>query len=148
MPNELERQLSTALDRPRPTREATARARVAALATLPPPKSRSAGWIVAFAAALAAGAVGLGAAALAATGKLHVVLGAPPAARAPVHLTVPRRSSGIALVAGGRLWLATRSGLRIEGMPVSAAELSPRAPYAVVGVGRSPVPLAPGRRHA
>ena len=148
MPNELERRLSTALDHPRPTRAATSRARVAALATLPPPKSRSAGWIVAFAAALAAGAVGLGAAALAATGKLHVVLGAPSAARAPVHLTVPRHSSGIALVAGGRLWLATRSGLRIEGMPVSAAELSPRALYAVVGVGRSLVALAPGRRHA
>jgi hypothetical protein len=50
------------------------------------------------------------------------------------------------VVAGGKLWLATRRGLRIEGMPVSTAELSPRALYAVVGIGSSLVTLAPGNR--
>jgi hypothetical protein len=59
---------------------------------------------------------------------------------------VPAGSHGVAVVAGGKLWLATRSGLRIEGMPVSAAELSPRALYAVVGIGSSLVTLAPGNR--
>jgi hypothetical protein len=149
MPNELEQQLSAALRRPRPTKEATTRARAASLATLPPGRRRTAGWILALAAMVIAAVVGLGAAALAATGKLHVVLGAPRVAHpAPTDLTLPSHTNGIALVAGGKLWLATRRGLRIEGMPVSAAELSPRALYAVVGLGSSLVALAPGRRHA
>jgi len=101
--------------------------------------------LVAFAVAFV---VGAGAAALAATGKLHVRLGAgtQPARPVPTHLSVPAGSHGIAVVAGGKLWLATRSGLRIEGMPVSAAELSPRALYAVVGIGSSLITLAPGNR--
>ena len=149
MPNELEQQLGTTLRRPRPTKEATTRARAASLATLPPARRRTAGWILALAAVVVAAVVGLGAAALAATGKLHVVLGAPRVAHpAPTELTLPPHTDGIALVAGGKLWLATRRGLRIEGMPVSAAELSPRALYAVVGLGSSLVALAPGRRHA
>lgn len=149
MPGELERELTGAFGRPRPTRDATARARAAALATLPPPRRRSFGWIaVAVAGALIA-AVGLGAAALAATGKLHVVLGARRApAHAPARLNVPPRTQGIALVAGGKLWLTTRRGLRIEGMQVASAELSPHALYAVVGLGTSLVALAPGGRYA
>src|SRR5689334_20432871 len=149
MPNELEQLLSATLRRPRATKEATSRARAASLATLTAARRRPAGWILALAAAVVAGVVGLGAAALAATGKLHVVLGAPRVAHpAPTELTLPPHTNGIALVAGGKLWLATRRGLRIEGMPVSAAELSPRALYAVVGLGSSLVALAPGRRHA
>lgn len=61
---------------------------------------------------------------------------------------MPAGTHGIAVVAGGRLWLATMSGLRIEGLRVSAAELSPRALYAVVGIGSSLVALAPGGRRA
>src|SRR5437763_1565981 len=92
--------------------------------------------------------VGAGAAALAATGNLRVDIGArqKPARPVPTLLSVPPGSHGLALVAGGKLWLATRNGLRIEGMPVSAAELSPRALYAVVGLGSSLVALAPGNR--
>lgn len=147
MPSELEQQLTTAFRRSRPTRDATSRARAAALATLPPQPRPSSAWIAVLAAAVLLGVVGLGAAALAATGKLHVVLGAPPPAPpAPTRLVVPPRTHGIALVAGGKLWLATKGGLRIEGMPVSAAELSPRALYAVVGLGSSLVTLAPGGR--
>src|SRR5919204_228272 len=93
----LERQLRGAFARlPKPTREASARARSAALAALGP---------------------------------------AEPSSRGVLFL-----------VACGKLWLATQRGLRIEGMPVATAELSPRALYAVVGIGSSLVTLAPGNR--
>jgi hypothetical protein len=148
MSTELERQLRAGFGRlPKPTREASARARAAALDALGPQRRRSRGGLllVAFAVAFV---VGAGAAALAATGKLHVRLGTgrQPARPVPSDLSVPAGSHGIAVVAGGKLWLATRSGLRIEGMPVSAAELSPRALYAVVGIGSSLITLAPGNR--
>jgi hypothetical protein len=148
MPAELEKQLRAGFGRlPKPTREASARARSAALAALGPSNRRSRGGLllVAFAVAFVLGA---GAAALAATGNLHVGIGArtKPARPVPTRLSVPPRSHGVAVVAGGKLWLATRRGLRIEGMPVSTAELSPRALYAVVGIGSSLVTLAPGNR--
>jgi hypothetical protein len=149
MSADVERRLRSAFERlPRPTRDATARARTSALATLPPQPPRSAGWLVLVVAAIAAAVVG--AAALAATGKLHVVIGARSGgvANARSQFALPPRSDGIAVVAGGRLWLRTRAGLGIEGMPVSAAELSPRALYAVVGLGSSLVALAPGQRRA
>jgi len=148
MSTELERQLRAGFGRlPKPSREASARARAAALAALGPSDRRSRGGIllVAFAVAFV---VGAGAAALAATGNLHVRLGAraPSTRPVPTRLSVPSGSRGVAVVAGGKLWLATRGGLRIEGMPVSAAELSPRALYAVVGIGSSLLTLAPGKR--
>src|SRR5437868_2805129 len=148
MSTELERQLRAGFDRlPKPTREASDRARAAALVALGPSHKRSRGGLllVAFAVAFVLGA---GAAALAATGNLRDHLGAVPPApgRVPTRLSVRSGSHGVAVVAGGKLWLATRAGLRIEGMPVSAAELSPRALYAVVGIGSSLVALAPGNR--
>jgi hypothetical protein len=148
MSAELESRLRDAFARqPKPTREASARARSAALAALGPTESRSRGVLV-LAAVVAACAIGAGAAALAATGNLHVAIGAKQEATPPVptRLPIPAGSHGIAVVAGGKLWLATRGGLRIEGMPVSTAELSPRALYAVVGIGSSLVTLAPGNR--
>lgn len=149
MSAELEQQLREAFGRvPKPSREASARARSAALAAFGPTSSRSRGLVlVAFALAFV---VGAGAAALAATGNLRVHIGArqKPVRPVPTRLSVPPGSHGLALVAGGKLWLATRNGLRIEGMPVSAAELSPRALYAVVGIGSSLVALAPGHRRA
>src|SRR3954447_2224756 len=105
MSAELEQQLRRALDRlPRPTREATVRARAAALATMPPERRRLGGSIIVALAAVAA-AVTAGAAALAATGNLHVDLGARPrAAPATVtRLALPPETHGIAIVAGGRL---------------------------------------------
>src|SRR4029450_7678297 len=148
MSTELERQLRGGFERlPKPTREASARARAAALDALGPRRRRSRGGLllVAFAVAFV---VGAGAAALAATGNLHVRLGVGrrPARPGPTHRSVPAGSHGVAIVSGGKLWLATRSGLRIERMPVSAAELSPRALYAVVGIGASLVHLGPGHR--
>src|ERR687888_274899 len=137
MSAELEQRLRDAFARlPKPTREATARARSDALTALGPTAARSRGalLLVAFAVAFV---IGAGAAALAATGNLRVTIGAAQKATAtiPTRLSVPAGSNGIAVVAGGKLWLATRGGLRIEGMPVSTAELSPRALYAVVGPG-------------
>src|SRR5919199_2083232 len=148
MSTALERRLQRAFTRlPQPTRDATRRARAAALATLPAEERRR-GFGFLLAAAAIVVTVGAGAAALAATGNLHVRLGReqPRGPRPAVGLQLPRGTSGFAVVAGGKLWLVTRRGLRIEGMQVSAAELSPRALYAVVGLGRSLVALAPGRR--
>jgi hypothetical protein len=150
MSDELEQRLEAAFGGlPKPTREASARARAGALAVLAPDRRRSPVGL-AIAVAAVAFALGAGAAALAATGNLHVRLGSPTKhERAiPARLTVPRGTHGIAVVAGGRLWLATTSGLRIEGLPASAAELSPRALYAVVGIGSSLVAVAPGGRRA
>src|SRR6266480_7211655 len=146
----LERRLRAAFGRlPDPSGEASARARAGALAAFGSGNrgSRGALLLVAFAITIA---VGASAAALAATGKLHVAIGgrSKSARPIPTRLAVPPGSHGLAVVAGGKLWLATRSGLHIEGMPVSAAELSPRALYAVVGLGSSLVALAPGNRRA
>jgi hypothetical protein len=148
MSTELERRLRAGFEGlPKPTREASARARAAALDTIGPTHRRSRGGLllVAFAVAFV---VGAGAAALAATGNLHVRIGARALTAHPVptRLSVPAGSHGVAVVAGGKLWLATRGGLQIEGMPVSAAELSPHAIYAVVGIGSSLLTLAPGKR--
>ena len=148
MSSALERRLQRSLGRlPQPTREATRRARTAALATLPE-QELARGLGLAFAGVAIVVALGIGAASLAATGNLHVQLGReqPRLKPAPTHLQVPSGTNGIAVVAGGKLWLATRLGLRIEGMAVSAAELSPRALYAAAGVGTALVALAPGRR--
>ncbi len=149
MSAELEQQLRDAFGRlPKPGRDTSARARSAALAALGTNDQRSRRGLI-LALVVVAFAVGAGAAALAATGNLRVGIGArqKPARPIPTRLSVPAGSHGLALVAGGKLWLATRSGLRIEGMPVSAAELSPRALYAVVGIGSSLVAVAPGNRH-
>jgi hypothetical protein len=148
MPGELEQQLREAFGRlPKPTRDATARSRSAALSALGPDQAspRGALLLVAFAVAFV---VGAGAAALAATGNLHVDIGARQKTVRPVptRLSVPPGSHGFAVVAGEKLWLATRGGLRIEGMPVSTAELSPHGLYAVAGIGSSLVTLAPGKR--
>jgi hypothetical protein len=151
MPAELEQRLRATFGRlPKPGRDATARARAGALDALGPTRARrSRGGLLILAFGIAV-LVGAGAAALAATGKLHVDIGAQNRSTPPVvsRLTVPAKTHGIAVVAGGRLWLATRAGLRIEGMPATTAELSPRALYAVVGVGSSLVAFAPGLRRA
>src|SRR5437764_7230605 len=148
MSAELEQRLRETFGRlPKPSRDASARARAAALTALGPTSPRSRGALVLVALVVAC-AIGAGAAALAATGNLRVGIGAKPKVDRPVptRLSVPAGSRGLAVVADGRLWLASRGGLRIEGMPVSAAELSPHALYAAVGIGSSLVTLAPGNR--
>src|SRR2546423_13870996 len=97
MSTELERQLRVGFDRlPKPTPEASDRARAAALVALGPSHKRSRGGLllVAFAGDFV---VGAGVAALAATGNLHLPLGAvPPAPRpVPMRLSVPSASHGV-----------------------------------------------------
>jgi hypothetical protein len=93
----------------------------------------------------------LGAAALAASGQIHLQLGTshprhvqPP----PRHLVLPARTDGLALVTGGRLWVVAHGGVRIERLPVTTAALSPRALYVAVGAGRSLAAMAPSGRRA
>jgi hypothetical protein len=62
-------------------------------------------------------------------------------------VTAPPGANGIAVVAGGRLWLRV-GGARIEGLRARAADLSPHALYAAVGVGRSLIVTAPNGRRA
>jgi len=153
---ELERRLERALaglpDGPPGARE---RAAAAAIAALPEPARSRAGrrrLTALIAAALLAVAAGGGA--LAAIGKLDVRIGSAPEPPAAVSAAgagrplLPHGADGFATLAGGRLWLATRTGLGIEALPASAAALSPRALYVAVGMGSSLVAMSPGGRRA
>src|SRR5438046_9249429 len=96
MSAELEEQLGAAFGRlPKPSREASARARSAALAAIGPSGGRSSSVLVLVFVA-AAFAVGAGAAALAATGNLRVDIGArqKPARPVPPPLSGPPRCQG------------------------------------------------------
>ena len=146
MSRELEARLEAALGRlPEADELARGRARRAALDALPTARARGR-LLVAFAAALAVFV--LGAAALAAIGTIHVDL-TPRSERSPVPegVSTPTGAHGIALVAGGRLWLSA-GGARIEGLRAQAVDLSPHALYAAVGIGRSLVVTAPNGRRA
>jgi hypothetical protein len=72
---------------------------------------------------------------------------AAPAVAAP-RLLVPAGAHAIAAVVDGKLWLSTRSGLRIEGLPVASAGLSPHARYVAAGIGRSLIVMAPSGTRA
>lgn len=86
---------------------------------------------------------------LAAAGALHVSLGVKPKPRAAkTQLVLPPGANGIAAVVGGRLSVVTKDGLRLQGRPVSAAALSPRALYVAAGIGKSLVAMAPNGRTA
>lgn len=127
-----------------------------ALAILPRPGQRARRPVHALALALAASLVllGIAAGALAAAGALHVSFGQAtrrqPSSNATLarQLTVPAGAQGIATIVDGRLWLTTSSGFQLEGLPVSAATLSPRALYVAAGIGNSLVAMAPDGRRA
>jgi hypothetical protein len=122
------------------------RARRAALDALPGPPRRRGRLVVALAAAFLL--LVLGAAALAAIGTITVTLTPKrESARTPEGVIAPPGSNGIALVTGGRLWLAVGAA-RIEGLRARAADLSPHALYAAVGAGRSLIVTAPNGRRA
>jgi hypothetical protein len=142
---------------PGPSAEATERARRAALDALPEaaprprmPRRKRAVLAVGLATALAVATAGI---ALATTGRLEVRIGDDTpservAATPPVgRIALPEGVNGIAAIASGRLWMASHTGFRVEGLAVTAAELSPNARYAAAGIGDSLVVLAPdGRR--
>src|SRR5947199_10717352 len=118
MSAELEQQLRAAFGRlPKPSREASARGRSAALAAIGPSGGRSSSVLVLVFVAVAF-AVGAGAAALAATGNLRVCIGAPrqPARPGPARLSVPPGSPGLAPVPGGQVLLPTRKWSPARGM--------------------------------
>jgi hypothetical protein len=150
MSSELETRLAAALGSlRRPAGEATRRARTAALAALPVPGRRSVWPRAALVAAAPVAVLAVVAGALAEIGTLHVRVGPERHARPAVtRLQLPAGARGIAVVAGRRLWLATRGGTRIEALPVSTAELSPHALYVAAGIGRSLVVMAPDGRRA
>jgi hypothetical protein len=86
---------------------------------------------------------------LAGAGALHVSFGAKAKPRpTAVQLTVPRGADGIAAIVDGRLSVATKSGFRLQGLPATAAALSPHALFVAAGVGNSLVAMAPNGRRA
>jgi hypothetical protein len=101
--------------------------------------------VLVFAAALVLLAIAAGS--LAAAGALHVSFG--QAAKKPVtRLTLPRGADGVSVVVNGRLSVVTRTGFRLQGLPVSAAALSPHALYVAAGIGDSLVAMAPDGKRA
>jgi hypothetical protein len=102
---------------------------------------------LAFAAALVLLAIAAGS--LGAAGALHVTFGTKPKPRpARTQLVLPHRANGIAAVVDGRLSVVTKGGFRLQGLPVSAAALSPHALYVAAGIGDSLVGMAPNGRRA
>jgi hypothetical protein len=153
MSNELERELRRVLGRPSSSDDAREHARRVALAAVSERRQGRRGRTVLLAAAATVAAMFVAAGALAAAGALHVSLGSDgqtprSAPEAAPRLAVPPGADGIAAVVDGRLWLATRQGTRIEGLPVSTAELSPHALYVGAGLGRSLVAMSPNGRRA
>lgn len=146
----LEGRLAAELRRlPGASDEVEERARRAALAALvPAPRRRLLRPLLA-AVAAALLLLGLGAAALARIGALHLTA-APRRAAAPAveQLRLPPGARAAMVVVGGRLWLTSRSGTRIERLPVTTAALSPHALYVAAGIGRSLVVMAPDGRRA
>jgi len=86
---------------------------------------------------------------LAAAGALRVSFGERPAGRAaPAQLQLPAGAAGVLALVDGRLSAAVRGGYRLQGLPASAAALSPHALYVAAGVGDSLVAMAPDGRRA
>jgi hypothetical protein len=103
--------------------------------------------VLAFAAALVLLAIAAGS--LAAAGALHVSFGAKRTPRpATAQLSLPKGADGIEAIVDGRLSVVTRSGFRLQGLPASAAALSPHALYVAAGIGSSLVAMKPNRHQA
>ena len=153
MSTDLESRLHRLLGGQSSTGDAEERALRRAVAALPTPaRSRRRLRTVALALAAVVGVMTIAAGALAAAGALHVSLGRTPAASsrhaALSRLELEPGTNGVAAVIDGNLWLTTRGGMRIEGLPVSSAELSPHARYVGVGIGGELVVMAPDGHRA
>jgi hypothetical protein len=101
--------------------------------------------VLVFAAALVLLVIAAGS--LAAAGALHVSFGAKAKPRPATQLVLPKGANGIAAIVDGRLSVVTKGGSQ-QGLPVSAAALSPRALYVAAGIGNSLVAMAPNGRRA
>ena len=103
--------------------------------------------VLVFAAALVLLVIAAGS--LAAAGALHVSFGKQPKARSATSaLKLPRSTAGVLAVVYGRLSVTTKTGFHLQGLPVTAAALSPHALYVVAGIGDSLVAMAPNGRRA
>jgi hypothetical protein len=118
-----------------------------ALQPAPPARRGLRTLVVTFAAVAVLLAIAAGS--LAAAGGLHVSFGTKPA-KPPAHipLTLPKGANGIAAIVDGKLSVVTRSGFRLQGLPVSSAALSPHALYVAAGIGHSLVALRPNGTQA
>jgi len=151
MSSELERRLEGMLSMaPVPDAGAGEEALGRALAALRPAAPVRRGFRVAVVVfAVAALLLALAAGSLAAVGALHVSLGGKkPKAPAAIPLSLPEGANGIAAIVDGKLSVVTKSGFRLQGLPVSAAALSPRALYVAAGIGHSLVALRPNGTQA
>lgn len=158
MSRELEQRLERLLRRPQASEDVERRALGLALGALPAPAGPGANrrlrvLLLASAAMLVLLAVTAGA--LATVGALHVSLGTSPQRRPSSQLAlvtpqlrVPAGAKAVVAVVDHRLWLTTRDGLRIEGLPVQSAMLSPHALYVAAGIGDSLVAMAPNGTRA
>jgi len=151
MSNELERRLERLLaEAPEPDPGAGEEALHRALRALQPAAPARRGLRTA-ALALAAAVVLLviAAGSLSAAGALHVSLGTQTT-RAPQTsaLVLPNGADGISAIVYGRLSATTKSGFDLQGLPVTAATLSPHGLYVAAGIGRALVALAPTGRRA
>jgi hypothetical protein len=149
--SELERRLEGLLaDAPEPDAGAGEKALHRALRALQPIAPAHRGLrtaVLVFATALVLLVIAAGS--LAAAGALHVTFGAKATPRpAIVELTLPQGANGIAAIVDGRLSVATKGGFRLQGLPVSAAALSPHAYFVAAGIGDSLVAMAPTGRRA
>jgi hypothetical protein len=145
MPDELEERLERALGDLAPGADVSERARAAAMAALPGPRTRARQPLVLVAAACAVAFV-FGGVTLAATGGGLPLVGgeshhhrqAPP--QAPAHhpgIQLPRGAIAFSAAGGGRAWLVTSSGTRLRGKALSALAVSPGAINLLEGSGRT-----------
>ena len=153
MSSELERRLEGLLaDAPEPEAGAGEEALHRALRALRPAAPARRGLrtaVLVFATAVVLLVIAAGS--LAAAGALHVSFGAkakPKRPPAPAHLSLPQGASGIAAIVDGRLSVVTKGGFRLQGLPVSAAALSPHALYVAAGIGTSLVAMKPDGHQA
>jgi hypothetical protein len=149
MSSELERQLSAAFaEAPEPDPGAGEEALHRALRALHPTAPARRGLrtaVLAFAAVVVLLVIAAGS--LGAAGALHISIGAKPKPRPTTQLVLPQGANGAAAIVDGRLSVITRAGSQ-QGLPVSAAALSPRALYVAAGIGKSLVAMAPNGRRA
>ena len=139
MPNELEQQLERALSAPRATPPEAARQ--AALDALPPPPAHRRRGRVPLVLALGMAILLASAVTLYASPEARQAVGIDtytpkhPFKPGPKRLQVPDGASGVAVLAGGRMW-ATAHAVSINGAKATAVELSPNALNIAVGRGR------------